>query len=212
MTVSDKFAVNRHQYQKPRQGARAVSNNELTNKSVSRPRKGKCQTTPRGGRTVPPWTQGHGSVLMFHCAFVPVSIAYLFRDRDCRLTLLTKACQKRQNFRRTGLYIDATPLSRLTFLTPACQICQTVERGQRGFHKPYDTKTASRLRPAVVPSARRINSFKGFLVKWLLGGVGSHQVPSPGNRDARSPAAGVIRPDYPHGTSPKLAISTGRTA
>jgi hypothetical protein len=125
MTISAKSAVNRPEYPNPRQGARAVYNNGLPNKSVSRTRKGKCQTTPGGSQTAPLRIERHGSVLAFQFAFVPVSIVFVLRDHDCRLTLLTRTCQKRQNCRHTKLYIDARQHSRLTFLTPARQICQT---------------------------------------------------------------------------------------
>jgi hypothetical protein len=188
MTISDKSAVNRPEYTEPRQGARAVSSNELTNKSVPRTRKEKCQKTPCRGQIELLQIEGHGSVLAFCCTFAPVSIAHLFRDRHCRLTLLTKACQKRQNFRRTRL-IDVTLLSRLTFLTPACQICQTVERRHHGCYKPYDTTPPSRPYPAIVPSTWRIPSWKPFVVKWSFGAPAALVVTRRGYHGCGFPAA-----------------------
>jgi hypothetical protein len=69
MTVSDKYAVYRRRYPKPRQGAGAISNNDLTNKSVPRTRKEKCQTAPRNGQIGLLPIEGHGIVIAFRCTF-----------------------------------------------------------------------------------------------------------------------------------------------
>jgi hypothetical protein len=106
MIVSDKFAVNGRRRMKALQSRRAVYKNNVTNKSVSRTRKEKCQTEGPQCRNYAVRCHRATAVCRFHLCFDHVSFAYTPNDLRLGLTLLTVACQKCQTIRHPNSPLD----------------------------------------------------------------------------------------------------------
>jgi hypothetical protein len=127
MIVSDKFAVNWPRCRKAPQSLRAGYKNSVTNKSVPRTRKEKCQTRQSGRRARGGRCRSQARLVSFHLPFTPVSLLHSRSPQPSRLTFLTPASQNRQKTEH-GSSCKIYPLRlRLTFLTEGCQKCQTLQ-------------------------------------------------------------------------------------
>lgn len=131
MIISDKSAVNWPGCRKPLQSPRAVYKKSLTNKSVPRTRKEKCQTRRSGCPAREGRCRSQARLVSFHLHFTPVSLLHSRSPQPSRLTFLTPAsqnCQKAEH----GSSCEIYPLRlRLTFLTGCCQKCQTEDSTPR---------------------------------------------------------------------------------
>jgi hypothetical protein len=111
-----------------------------------------------------------------------------------------------------------------------CQICQTVGRWPpllaaplaafRAEAKPFNQNTIPPSRPRPAGPSRReqqvLRWFHGSMVRDTAGSCLTRVVTYAGNsgkcRKGDDPAAGTIRPHYPHETSQVLKTSKGRTS